>query len=247
MKKNKVLKIILIVVLVLIAIVAIYILRNYIIISKISNKQKELANKTNYYYKFETYGIEEKDDKTITECYYKDGKGIEKYGNQKYGYCIEWFDNNTKEKIVIDTSKSTAKIYEGKESSFMLPIVTFDKSTVKDKLEDSISYITYEDINGKKCYKIKPLQGVIITSNIYYINAENGAWARISMGNIKGNENNIRILDYIDYKFDEVTDEDVKRPDLTGYEVTYYNENGESVDKRRIRRNKTSKPRSRSK
>ena len=239
MNIRKILKVILIILLILIVIVAIYILRNYIIINKISNKQKELANKTNYYYKIETYSKEEKDDKTIAEYYYKDGRSVQKYGNQKYGYYIKWFDNNTKEKIIIDTSKSTAKIYESKESSFMLPTITFDKSTVKDKLEDSISYISYEEINGKKCYKIKPFQGII--SNIYYINAEDGTWARISMGNIKGNENNIRILDYVDCKFDEVTDEEVKRLDLTGYEVTYYNENGESIDNRTIRRNKESK------
>lgn len=227
MNIKKVLKVVLIIVLVVIAIIAIYILRNYIIISKISNKQKELANKTNYYYKMEAYRQEEKNDDTTVEYYYyyKDGKGIEKYGNQKNGYYIEWFDNNTKERITIDTSKATAKIYKGEKRSFMLPTLTFDKSTVKDKLEDSFSYISYEEINGKKCYKIKPFEGII--SNLYYINVEDGTWARISMGNIKGNESNIRILDYIDCKYDELTDEDVKKPDLTGYEVMYYNENGE--------------------
>lgn len=58
----------------------------------------------------------------------------------------------------------------------------------------------YEEVNGEKCY-------VIHTHTDLYFNMKNGTIFKWKMIN--------STIDYKDYKFNSVTDEDIKKPELT--------------------------------
>ena len=53
---------------------------------------------------------------------------------------------------------------------------------------------------------------------LYYINKTDGTLVRISAGHAKDAETEIKITDF-KYSFNSVTDEEIERPDLTGYEI----------------------------
>ena len=92
--------------------------------------------------------------------------------------------------------------------------VTYIPTNLKDKIE-SIIFLninsTYFSVistscNGKKCYLIKD------KNNESYIDKETGMAVR----HIEKNNENDLVIDY-DYKFNIVTDDDIKKPDITGY------------------------------
>ena len=77
------------------------------------------------------------------------------------------------------------------------------------------SIITSDTVNGEKCYKIN-------TSGLI-------TWYSKESGMILKAQNCKKVIDgkeydciseFKDWKFNELTDEDVTRPNLTGYEVT---------------------------
>lgn len=214
---KKILKIVFAIVLILIIIFIIYMIRNYIIISKLYKMQGELAQKTNYSYVLEWYSAEdESNNKIILKYYYKDGKSIEKMGDT----IIKWIDEETEEQIIINPIYLSADVYnEVNSEPVSLPIM-FAEGSIMDKLSASLQYyISYDEINNQKCYVLKPLTG--ITSVLYYISVEDGTLVRVSTGHVEGQED-IKIIDYIEYSFDQLDDEDFSKPDLTGYEVTYH-------------------------
>ena len=93
-------------------------------------------------------------------------------------------------------------------------IAILTQTNLKDKIE-SIIFLninsTYFSVistscNGKKCYLIKD------KNNESYIDKETGMAVR----HIEKNNENDLVIDY-DYKFNIVTDNDIKKPDITGY------------------------------
>lgn len=92
--------------------------------------------------------------------------------------------------------------------------VTYIPTNLKDKIESIIFpniNSTYFSVistscNGKKCYLIKD------KNNESYIDKETGMAVR----HIEKNNENDLVIDY-DYKFNIVTDNDIKKSDITGY------------------------------
>ena len=92
--------------------------------------------------------------------------------------------------------------------------VTYIPTNLKDKIESIIfpninsTYfsVTSTSCNGKKCYLIKD------KNNESYIDKETGMAVR----HIEKNNENDLVIDY-DYKFNIVKDDDIKKPDITGY------------------------------
>ena len=209
-KKLKTLKTIII----LILIIFITILgRKAIILSSLSEKAKENQAYDNYYIKLNSY----QGDYFITTEIYNKGED----------YLRTWtrFSTDTQEiQKMIYYKKGNDQILlqeigenKYKKKSFIegqIYPVTYIPTNLKDKIESIIfpninsTYfsVTSTSCNGKKCYLIKN------KNNESYIDKETGMAVR----HIEKNNENDLVIDY-DYKFNIVTDDDIKKPDITGY------------------------------
>ena len=74
--------------------------------------------------------------------------------------------------------------------------------------------ITTEEINGKKCYKIDMFE-----NNQFWMDKETGLSVRNASGTSTINGEEISMVTDYYYSFGTVTEEEVKSPDLTGYEI----------------------------
>ncbi len=210
MKKKKILRIILSIIILILIALAIYFIRNYIILDKIATKQSEFISSNNYSYISELYTGR---DKTVIEYYYKDGININILKENDLDNDVIWYDENTKEQITMNSNKLTASVItteNGFRCSMPSQIV---ENNVNDKMTlASRVFISYDEVNGEKCYVIKRLIGV--TSTIQYVSVESGQILRTALPDDKA-------IEYKELKINELTDKDVKRPDLTGYKVIY--------------------------
>lgn len=201
MEKKKFLKLIFIIILLLLLLFAIHVIRNYIIISKIANKQEKLAQLANY-----SFSIEKANDvldKITIQYYLKDKNSMEVIENNDKVLFINWYDSDTNEKISICPSESTVTIGKSNNnSSLYIPTAFSENNSIENLLCATTSFISYDKINGEKCY-------VINTFGLKdYISVEDGTLLK-----------NINGFEYKDYKFNELTDELMKKPNFTGYTV----------------------------
>ena len=212
MKNKKVLKILLIIIFILIIAFAIYLLRNFIILSKIQENQSMLLQSNNYSFVREVYTYEENNN--IMECFYKDGKHMLILARTDTSIkSIQWYDENTNELISIepDTNEALVTTFETIPWDFM-PAFEIDnmfKSIITSKISSG-------NINGIECYIVQN-EGVI-----RYISKTDGTILKIidKRMSIKVNEEVYDyVVEYKDWKINELTDEDLIKPDLSQYEV----------------------------
>lgn len=210
MEKKKVLKIILGIIVLIVIACAIYFIRNYIIINKIATKQSEITSSNNYSYISELYTGE---DKTVIEYYYKDGININILKKNNIESEVIWYDENNKEQITMQVDKLTANV-SNTENGFKCSMPSqIVENNINDKIDLALrSLISYDEVNGEKCYAIKRFIGV--TTTIPYVSVKNGEVLKIALPDNKA-------IEYKEFKINNLTDEDVKRPDLTDYKVTY--------------------------
>lgn len=215
MKNKKILKIILIIVLVVIVIFAIHVIRNYFIISKIVDMQENLSSITNFSYKITPITYEGKTNGVATERYYKDGKNIAIFETNGTKYIL-WSDATTNESIMINPTELKAVVSSNDvlSSAHMPVLLPEGSSSVKLGLS-VLSFITYGEVNGEEFYVV---HWAGITD---YISKENGTYLRTNNVIFSNEEEKFDMLEYSDWTFNELADEDVSRPNLTGYEVTY--------------------------
>lgn len=215
MKNKKILKIILIIVLVVIVIFAIHVIRNYFIISKIVDMQENLSSITNFSYKITPITYEGKTNGVATERYYKDGKNIAIFETNGTKYIL-WSDATTNESIIINPTELKAVVSSNDVlSSAHIPILLPEGSTSVKLGLSVLSFITYGEVNGEECYVV---HWAGVTD---YISKENGTYLRTNNVIFSNAEEEFDMLEYSDWTFNELADEDVSRPNLTGYEVTY--------------------------
>ncbi len=203
MKKN-IFKIILIIIVLLVVTFVIYIVRNYLIISKIVDTQNKIKNSTNYSLSF---SISENGQVKNNGTYsYKDGRSVGT-GLQEG---INWHDNNTNENIIYNPENLTAKV-SSNDMNFLYTEIS-ELIIISNKLKMAFECsISSKDIEGQKCYVLKPIIG--ITSNTYYYNANDKTLRRIETSSGKN------VIDYSDWSFGTVQNEDISRPDLEGYNI----------------------------
>lgn len=203
-KKNRIgFKILGVIVLILLLLVIIHFIRNYVITCSLI-KAKDI---TNYSYTLVD------DDGFSLDSYYKDSRylGITKTNDTPIG--IEWYDDNTKESISIDLENSTATVSNSGPAGFY----NFAKSLSDQMLSNKVNrtfntFITTEEVDGVECYRLQPITGAIGAA--YYYSKENKLLTSIqSIGKTKS------FVNFINWKINTVTDEDVARPDLSNYEI----------------------------
>lgn len=202
-KNRKVLKIIGIIILILLLILLIYFIRNFVIV----NSFAEIQSSNNYHYKFT------KDDGSF-EYSYKDGKSVEIFRVNDQIASIDWYDKNTRERIYVEplSSKATISHIQNHESGLVgsLLLETAISDNVSGRLNKAFcSFITTENIDGVECYKLQPWCGVL--SNTFYFNKDSKLMEKAIIGNSDVN--------FSDWTINQLTDEDVARPDLSNYEI----------------------------
>ena len=203
--------IIAIIIVVLAVIFFINFVRNYVILNEIIEKEAKFKDSTNYSYVSEHYNSNDEEDKVVVEHYYKDGnsKIIMDNGENKI---TVWYDEETKENIFLNETTKEATITS---SPFMLGTELLYFNEEDSKIYFALtSFITNDIVNGKDCYNIRN-SGIKAS-----INKEDGTVAKAINGKavIDGKEYD-SITGYKNWQFDKLTDEDMKRPDLTGYKV----------------------------
>lgn len=200
---------------IIVAVIALLLLinfaRNLVIINDMIAKQTEFKNSTNYSYISTYYDSNNEENKVNIQISYKDGISRMVVDNGKDDITV-WYNEETKECIFLNEGTKEATVTT---SEFMLGDELLYFYDEDNKMYYALtSLIVNSNINGNDCYKI-------IQSNYNtYINKEQGTVQKeVYKGAIVNDEKCDTITEYKDWKFDELTDEDMARPDLTGYTV----------------------------
>lgn len=201
-------KIVLGVLAVVIVLLTIILMVNNSIINKIVAKQKENVNRQNYSYTVQSNSSEN----TMTKIYYKDGTRIYVIQNNDRS-AIMWSDSNTKEMIAMvpNTLKATIEKYDGYDLASMPYLLDEAMSRI---LKFS-SIITSDTVNGEECYKVSSLGQKL------WFSKSTGMIVKEMNGTVvKDGKEMSYVSEFKDWKFNQLTDIDVTRPNLIGYEVT---------------------------
>ena len=208
-KKMKLwLKIVLGVLAVVIVLLTIIVMVNNSIINKIVAKQKENVNRQNYSYTVQSNSSEN----TMTKIYYKDGTRIYVIQNNDRS-AIMWSDSNTKEMIAMvpNTLKATIAKYDG----YDLASIPYLLDEAMSRILKFSSIITSDTVNGEECYKVSSLGQKL------WFSKSTGMIVKEMNGTVvKDGKEMSYVSEFKDWKFNQLTDIDVTRPNLIGYEIT---------------------------
>lgn len=201
-------KIVLGVLAVVIVLLTIIVMINNSIINKIVAKQKENVNRQNYSYTVQSNSSEN----TMTKIYYKDGTRIYVIQNNDRS-AIMWSDSNTKEMIAMvpNTLKATIAKYDG----YDLASIPYLLDEAMSRILKFSSIITSDTVNGEECYKVSSLGQKL------WFSKSTGMIVKEMNGTVvKDGKEMSYVSEFKDWKFNQLTDIDVTRPNLIGYEVT---------------------------
>ena len=212
--------IILIVVLVFIIILC----RKIIIIKDLQNKVSQYMDLSSYSIKSVTY---KGNSISLDECL---------VNGDRYITSTNLIDEENNNKATNFSDGKTVNLYIESDGAKIAMLDTEagapSKKEVMDCLEtDSLGEFIYmlfharisTDIcDGKECYRIENLRNssVLYLADSYttvYIEKDTGLLVRVINVNLKG-ENKDLVIDY-DYEFNTITDDDIKEPDISEYEM----------------------------
>lgn len=207
-KKHTFFKTILILIVIILITFLIHFVRNYMIMDRILAKREVLKEMTNY-----SYVSNQVKDNIKMEYYHKDKTNImvHNIGSRKH---IVWNNLDTREAIFINPQDLTATIQknvsEDTQESFhkLMPSGIIISSESSHAI-DFLYWITSEKVNGRDCYKITWISG----DETAWYNKEDGTLVKLVTMEGK------YVVEYSDWKFNQVTDDDITRPNLMGYTV----------------------------
>lgn len=148
----------------------------------------------------------------MTKIYYKDGTRIYVIQNNDRS-AIMWSDSNTKEMIAMvpNTLKATIEKYDG----YDLASIPYLLDEAMSRILKFSSIITSDTVNGEECYKVSSLGQKL------WFSKSTGMIVKEMNGTVvKDGKEMSYVSEFKDWKFNQLTDIDVTRPNLIGYEVT---------------------------
>lgn len=231
---------ILIILLIVVAIFAIFILRKMFILISLDNKVSELENtKDNIYVKV----ISERDDiykSNVSEVYIKDNTNkstntIERLDGGKIELVQITYPNERKLFMNNGTIKTLnvyqekapirgtdIKLNEENQASYSALVNLTDIDDLGARIVTSImTKVNQIELDGRECYRLSGKYGTTFlyepdTKMVYaYIEKETGLLVKLVELMNDGKE----YITTYEYKFDIVTDEDLKEPDVSEYKV----------------------------
>ena len=193
---------------VVIVLLTIIVMVNNSIINKIVAKQKENVNRQNYSYTVQSNSSEN----TMTKIYYKDGTRIYVIQNNDRS-AIMWNNSNTKEMITIvpNLLKATVQKYDSDDSTSIPYLLDASMSRALKLL----SIITSDTVNGEECYKVSS-----IDQKLWFSKSTGMIVKEMNGTGVKDGKEIGYVSEFKDWKFNQLTDIDVTRPNLIGYEIT---------------------------
>lgn len=222
-KKMKIWKKILIILGIIIIVLLIYIFRNFIILNILNkNVEKQIEN-TNVYVKLEN-------ESTIAEKYRK-GDTV-KLVIQRKGTDIKITQITSRKQRLVYTESGDIKEmhkYQDEENSFFetnqnVILKAADYIAFSEMIGNCFSFITTEILDGKECYVLNGLNNCNFLYNAnainhkVYVEKETGLTYKI-IEKIDEDGNIREIVTTYEYKFDTVTDDDIKELDNTEYKL----------------------------
>ncbi len=208
-KKHTLLKGILILIIIALVLFLVHFARNYVIIDSILAKQEALQEVTNY-----SYIVKHKysNSTTTMEIYHKGQEQIQ-VNNMETNRIILWSSLETKEAIFLNPKELTATVQSNVEEDTLkvfhnikpLGILYYNEQQTRGL--DFMYFITSETVNGIDCYKVQWMLG------------DETSWYNKESGVLVKQESYGYVTEYTDWKINQLTDEDMLRPNLMGYEI----------------------------
>ncbi len=209
MEKKKVIKIILLVITILAIIIIGLTVRKIIIIKELDSKIPKYINSNNYYVKVTN------NDKTILEYYCKGKKSLMFYKIEgETSEICKFYDGEEERTYVINSGEAKAFRKEKIDTVAKIHVstLTSGNNNLAEMLNVSFMH-TIKDakLNGKNCYLVN---GVIYKNT--YIDKETGLIMKADSGFLKSKDGaKKQIINTYTYEFNNVTDEDLKEPEIT--------------------------------
>jgi len=229
MKVKKVLKIIGVILLVLIVLLIIHTVRNYIIISNLQNKLSQYSDSKNYYIKSVFADYEQ-----TGETWVKDDKYLVRIDNiteQGKRTIINYCDGKTVNTYIeLDTNTNKSKIALLNSNGLPSPAEIGDFLATENGgqliLNSMLSSVKSEKLNDIDCYKITGFQTpnmlfmTTFETPCIYVEKDTGITIQYFSGTMQDNNGNSKdIIVNREYKFNTVTDDDLKEPDISQYTI----------------------------
>ena len=177
--------------------------RKIIILTDLQNKAEKMKNIDNYYAKVETY---QNGNANIIESYYKNGKTLMKIEKYPEEYGVKWQMYTSGEETFSLYDNGTTKICRKGGEIFINPVSFTSNFFLVNVYNAIFSSINKVNLNGKECYIVRD------QDTEKFIDKDTGIAIKMI-----DNTNN-RTTDYY-YEYGNVKDEDVERPDITGYTI----------------------------
>ncbi len=207
--KKRLLKILCFFILCIFILYIIYSIIKFFKLNSIQNSNLRLQTEKNYSFTIESYDENNKESIEVIKCFYKDGKSKKITYKDGKENLIEWQDTTTNENIIVRPTASKAST--GTSKIELVNIPRLEKIGLLNSFITSLSSTNLEGIN---CYIINS------RNNTIYIEKDNGFILQRKGANIITDKNQSnRIINFKDLKFDFVSEEDVSKPDLTGYQI----------------------------
>lgn len=186
-----------------------YIIRNFVIYSSIYLKVSLYYNTNNVYY--EKYSSAEP-EKLIKYSKLNDFEKIETIKNNSI-YLINWSDFSNNEFLDIFVKDNVVVNRDKKPETHNLPlfVVQEDNSFTNKLLKSMSTFITTEKFEESDCYVISQSMQKI------WIEKETGLILKIEQKTKINDEEKIVTIIYSNWKFDELTNEDIKKPNTDNY------------------------------
>lgn len=215
-KKHTILKVVLTIIIVALVLFIIHFARNYIIVDNIMAKQENLKKSTNYSFEMNYT------NQNTTMKYYRKDNAMILVKDSNTGKVVIWSDKDRKETIYLNLRELTATVNHEEviDSFYNLKPVGLVRNTEETRGFDFMYFITSETVNGRDCYKVNWIFG----GETAWYDKENGIMLKMTTEGQKEDY----VTEYSNWKFNELTDEDMSRPNLMGYEVITNEENGQT-------------------
>lgn len=216
-KYNIRMRILILIISIIIAIFLIMFLRNAIIIKSLSKKTLAYENCNNFHLMWSTYS---KENTTIFDTYYKDGKYLKtlstfNYGQEDLNSKVIFYSDGSGKVAAYNNIEKTIYYQDSENVGLLFPksfshITMFEENIWEFLKVCLTTQITSEKCNNRDCYKFNRFN--------LYVDKETGLSIRGEEG-IKVQENYSDVISDVIYEFDTVTDEDIKMPSTEGYIV----------------------------
>lgn len=205
---SKIGKAVLLILIVFIVLYIINIIRNVIILSDILEKESIILSSNNIYY-------ETTSDTGMESKFYKKDE-IEMFDTKvNENRIIKWRNINTNEGIIISPNSKVAYNVKADEIvGFNIPLLVHSINEIGEyKIYATLSSIIYTD---KNCYVI-----MMECNNKTWVNKETGEVLKRQDGIIKSENNkaNPAMIYYNNWKINELTEEDMAKPDISSFEI----------------------------